>query len=75
MPETPHSLARRHGAAALEEAARLGLSAEAVARALLDLSLETFAALGRSRSDVAAELRYEADQVEEGDARYPFLRP
>jgi hypothetical protein len=74
MSVTPHDLAVVHGKLALEEATRLGLSRDAVARGLLDFALATFLAEGRKVADVAAELRYEAEQLE-GDDYHPFMRP
>jgi len=74
MSVTPHDIAVRYGTQALDEASRLGLSRDAVARGLLDFALAAFRAEGRRAADVAAELRYEADQLE-GDDTHPFMRP
>ena len=67
-----YALVRRHFAALLEEAQGSGASLDVVGRALVDeivrMWLET-----RSRDDVAAELRFVAENLGESD--FEFMRP
>jgi len=70
---SPSDLARGLAATALEEGARHGHSADAVARALLGVVIDIYRR-ERGAGDIRRELEFVAEHLEEDDD-FPFMRP
>jgi len=72
--ESDRALVKRHVGALLEEALERGVPKDNVGRALLYELLDLWCA-ERGREDVASELRFAIDHLDEEDADFPFMRP
>lgn len=70
---SPTKIARAHYAAAMAEAAGAGQGEEAMARAFINLALETYMS-ARDVGDVARELQNLAENLDP-DTDYTFMRP
>lgn len=66
-------LVQEHVDALLARAREQGVAQDAVARALIDRAVAIYK-LSRSAADIAAELSFVADHLED-DERFAFMRP
>jgi len=66
-------LVQEHVAALLAQARAQGVAEEAIARALIDRAIEIYKG-SRSAVDIAAELAFVADHLED-DETFGFMRP
>lgn len=73
MPSA-HEIARRHLEAALSEGAEHSLAPDTVARAFLTAAVEVFRR-DRPVDDIRSELEFLAENLEEDDGYFPFMRP
>lgn len=70
---TPTKIAKAHYEAAMKDAAESGQGEDAIARAMLNLVVETYMKT-RSMEDVAQELQGAAENLDP-DTDYMFMRP
>jgi len=64
----------RHFAGAVEEAARRSIPLDTVARAFLDRVVVAYRS-ERSVEDVASELQFVAESLDESETDFTFMRP
>ena len=69
-----YQIAAKHAQAALAEAAGKSISADVVGRALIAEAINAFRSVGRSNSDIAAELTASAENLDD-DEPMAFMRP